>query len=90
MAIAKHHKRNFETLGRAFDAERVVILEVRERATGQVRVAVCTVSNYEDGKVGFMPFAVLVEGNPFELFDPPNPDEGFFDGQSEGTEGKAK
>ncbi len=67
---------NFTTLVRAFEAGNVALLEVRRAADKRVVAAVCAVNLIEDEFV-FTPFALMVEGNPFDLLEPPNPNGGF-------------
>lgn len=68
---------NFATLTHAFDAGNVALLQVRRIADQKPLAAICAV--HGDGKDFVLsPFAVMIEGNPFELFDPPNPEGGFY------------
>lgn len=67
---------NFETLAKAFSRNHAALVEVRRAADGAVVAAVCTVGR-EGRMFVITPFAVLVEGNPYELFDPPAPGGGF-------------
>jgi hypothetical protein len=76
MAIAEGHKENFETLQRAFAECSVALMECH-RKDGQVVVMLCTVSHFEDGDVGFTPFAEMVNGNPFAMYDPPEPNDDY-------------
>jgi len=67
---------NFATLTRAFEAGHVALLDVRRTADKRVVAAVCAVNLIED-EFAFTPFALMVEGNPFDLLEPPDPDGGF-------------
>jgi len=40
--------------------------------------AICAANRDPDGSVEFAPFAMLFNGNPYELLNPPNPEGGFF------------
>lgn len=63
--------RNFKTLSKAFAAGDVALLDVRRRSDGKSVAAIVAVGR--DGEdYTFTPFATMVEGNPFELFDPPS------------------
>lgn len=73
------HKKNFETLQQAFAQGDVALLEVQRVSDGKSVAAIVTVGR-EDGDYTFTPFAIMVEGNPFELYRPPNPEGGFFPG----------
>ncbi len=74
--IPRHERQNFDELSRAFGAGDAALMEVRRVADQAVVVAICAVS-FIDGAYGFTPYAVMVEGNPFDLFAPPLPGGGF-------------
>lgn len=74
--IPTYDRQNFDELCRAFVAGDVALMEVRRVADQTVVAAICAVS-YIDGEYGVTPFAVMVEGNPFDLFDPPVPGGGY-------------
>lgn len=73
MAIALHHKTNFQTLERAFDDGNVAIVECTDRATGEKVPVLCTVqpSGDEAAPIEMVPFAKLFVGNPYDEIDPP-------------------
>jgi len=77
MPLSKGDKGNFETLKLAVRHDDVALMDVRRRADGKSVAAVCAV-NAQDGKYEMIPLAVMVEGNPFELFDPPVPGSGSY------------
>lgn len=68
---------NFSTLGKAFDAHRVALMEARRRSDGKVVALLCAVNGERDGSVSFVPFAEMLQGNPYKQYDPPNPNGGF-------------
>lgn len=68
---------NFDNLARAFISGDAALVEVRRVADGAVVAAVCAIGR-AGGDFLITPFAVMVEGNPFELYDPPSPEGGFF------------
>ena len=74
--IVQGHKRNFDTLRRAFADGKVALLECRLRSTGEP-VAVVSAVTFDGKEYAFTPFAMFFNGNPFELLDPPNPEGGF-------------
>lgn len=82
MAIPTNDRANFDMLSRAFDAGHVALMEVQRVEDGKTVAAVCAVG-FEHGEYTFTPFAVMVQGNPFELFRPPAPDGGFYSEVSE-------
>jgi len=79
--LRKWNKANFKTLLRAAASGDLALMEVRRRADGKVVAALCAVGfDPNDGKggtYGITPFAIMVEGNPFDMFDPPDPAGGF-------------
>lgn len=78
MALSKTASKNFDTLLLAAENGDLALVEVRERATGKVREAVCAIG-FDGEQYAITPFAILIDGNPFELYDPPDPEGGFFD-----------
>lgn len=74
--LAQPDRTNFDTLSRAFGAGHAALVEVRRVADRSVVAAVCAIARDGD-EFTITPFAVMVEGNPFKLLDPPNPDGGF-------------
>lgn len=71
------HKENFETLKRAFAAGNVALMEVEVVATGERLAALCAVEQRADGEIDMVPFAVMLNGNPYQLLNPPKPEGGF-------------
>lgn len=76
MALGKHHLKNFETLQNAFRDENIAIMECQRRSDGEIVALLCAI-NYGGGEAQFVPLAEMVNGNPYELYDPPNPEGGF-------------
>ena len=76
--ISKIMKKNFETLSVAFACGDAALMDVRRRSDGKSVSAIAACNRQEDGSIIFTPFAILVEGNPYEMFDPQNPDGGYF------------
>ena len=67
------HKRNFETLQKAFASGDMCLLDCRLKATGERVAALCVVQqNHTDSDRAFIPFAIMLNGNPYELLDPPD------------------
>lgn len=70
-------KKNFQTLSNAFEQGRVCLLDVQRVSDGKSVAAICTVIGPDErGLYGFTPFALMVEGNPFELFRSPSVEKG--------------
>lgn len=79
MALNPHDKTNFNTLISAANAGCLALMEVQRVADEKPVAALCAVG-WDGDEYTFTPFATMVEGNPFELFNPPDPDNpaGFF------------
>lgn len=71
------HKANFETIKKAMKQGHTCLMECKIKATGEVVAVLCAFIPDKNGEVTFTPFAVLPNGNPYELLSPPNPDGGF-------------
>lgn len=76
MTVVQQHKPNFETLREAFENGDVALLECRLKTTGE-QVAVVVAVNRESDELAFVPFAMMFNGDPYEMLNPPNPDGGF-------------
>jgi hypothetical protein len=73
MAIPDTYRRNFETLLRAADDNALALMECRDAETGITRYVICAVGF--DGVAYLMtPFGHLCDGNPYEVYVPPNAD----------------
>lgn len=69
--LRKGDRMNFDTLLRAA-SDGALALVSAIRKSDQRRVAlVCAMQTNDDDTITPMPFAVMVEGNPFELFEDP-------------------
>ncbi len=77
MALAVGHRHNFNTLQKAFFAGDVALMECQLAATGETVPVICAANRGPDGSIEFAPFAMLFNGNPHELLNPPNPEGGF-------------
>lgn len=77
MAIAKGHKRNFNTLIEAVRAGDVALMECQLAATGETAAVICAANGLPDGGADFVPFAMLFNDNPYKLVNPPDPKGGF-------------
>ena len=53
-------------------------MECQLAATGEPVAVVCAANRQGDGEVEFAPFAMLFDGNPYEMLNPPNPEGGFY------------
>jgi hypothetical protein len=79
MAIPDYARKNFQTLLRAAEAGHLALLECTDAATGEPRY-VLTAVGWQDGEHGgeyvMTPFGHLADGNPYELYIPPDADVG--------------
>ena len=71
MSIPDHARANFETLVYAATRGDLALIECTEIATGEVRYVICAVGR-DDGDYVFTHFGHLADGNPFELYRPPD------------------
>lgn len=81
MTIVQQHRPNFATLQSAFQNGDVALLECQLKATGE-SVAVIVAVNREGEEFGFVPFAMMLNGSPYEMLNPPDPDGGFHEAES--------
>lgn len=70
MSIPDHPRANFQTLLRAAASGDLALMECTEIATGETRNVICAVGR-DGGDVVSTPFGHLADGNPFELYRPP-------------------
>lgn len=75
---AKAHADNLKTLLRAARMGHLGLLECQLKATGE-KVAVLTAFGQEGADIVMTPFAVLFNGNPYEMLNPPDPNGGFME-----------
>ena len=69
-ALREGDVKNFETLQRACKDNNLALLSARRKADGAKVALVCAMSDNGNG-YDIAPLAVMVEGNPYELFEPP-------------------
>ena len=78
MALLPGYRANFDTLRQAFLAGDAALMECQLAATGEPVAVVCAANRHDDGSVEFAPFAMLFDGNPYEMLNPPKPEGGFY------------
>jgi len=78
MSIPQHARNNFQTLLRAAGDGNLALMECLDGITGSPRYVICAVGR-DNGDYVFTPFGHLADGNPYEAYLPPDPDdpEGF-------------
>lgn len=72
MSIPDHARTNFQSLLRAAMGGDLALMECTEIATGETRYVICAVGR-DGGEFVFTPFGHLADGDPFELYRPPEP-----------------
>ena len=76
MAIPEYMSNNYETLLKAADAGHVALMECRRVDDGEVVYALCAVGDDGEGNACVTPFALMIDGNPYEMLVPPTEFEG--------------
>ena len=69
--LRKGDRMNFDTLLRAASDGAIALVSAIRRSDQQPVALVCAMRTNDDDTITPVPFAVLVEGNPFELFEDP-------------------
>jgi hypothetical protein len=69
--LRKGDRANFQTLMRAADHGGLALVSAIRKADQQPVALVCAMQQNPDDTITPVPFAVMVEGNPFELFEDP-------------------
>ena len=70
MSIPAHASTNFQTLLRAAADGNLALMECLDARTGNPRYVICAVGR-DNGDYVFTPFGHLADGNPFEIYRPP-------------------
>lgn len=65
------YKTNYETLLRAVKNEDLALVSAIRKADQAPVALLCAMHRLPDGNIIPVPLAVMVEGNPFELFEDP-------------------
>ncbi|MHB2266341.1 DUF6117 family protein [Aliihoeflea sp. PC F10.4] len=74
MAIPDDARTNFNTLLRAAGEGNLALMECQDAATGALRYVICAVGR-DGGDCVFTPFGHLADGNPYDAYLPPDPDD---------------
>lgn len=64
-------KTNFNTLFKAAGRDDLALVSAIRKSDGANVALVCAMQRNDDGTITPMPLAVMVEGNPFDLFQDP-------------------
>lgn len=73
MSIPTFAHTNFQTLLRAAGDGNLALMECLDATTGGPRYVICAVGR-DKGDYVFTPFGHLAEGNPYDAYLPPDPD----------------
>jgi hypothetical protein len=76
--IPKYMKTNYETVLAAAENGHLALLESHRVSDGERVFLLCGVSppTEEDETYSITPFAEMIDGNPFELYEPPFSEDG--------------
>lgn len=74
MAIPDYARTNFNTMLRAAGDGNLALMECLDAATREPRYVLCAVGR-NGGDYVFTPFGHLAEGNPYDAYLPPDPDD---------------
>lgn len=75
MAIPDPVRTNFNTLLRAAREGKLALMECLDAVTRERRFVVCAVGPADEGGFVMTPFGHLADGNPYDAYLPPNPDD---------------
>lgn len=75
MAIPDPVSTNFHTLLRAADDGNLALMECLDAATRETRYVLCAVGRADDGGIVMTPFGHLADGNPYDAYLPPDPND---------------
>lgn len=89
MKICRAQAPNLKTIIRAAKAGDLALVEGRVKATGEVVAVLCAIGR-NGTQYAITPFGHLCGGNPFEFYDPPNPNGGFTSELDHGSEGTSE
>jgi hypothetical protein len=69
--LLRGYRANFQTMLQASDNGDLALVSAIRKADQQPVALVCAMQRNDDQTITPVPFAVMVEGNPFELFEDP-------------------
>lgn len=75
MAIPDHARTNFNTLLRAASDGNLALMECLDATTGEHRYVLCAVGRADDGDFVMTPFGHLADGDPYDAYLPPDPND---------------
>ena len=69
--IVQKQKANFDTLTRAFADGSVCLMDCILKSTGEHVAVICAMQPAENKEIEMVPFAMLFNGNPFDMLTSP-------------------
>lgn len=69
--LAKGYKHNYDTLLQAAENGDLALMSAIRKSDQQPVALVCAMNRHENEDISMVPLAVMVEGNPYELYEPP-------------------
>ena len=75
--ICRAHAKNLDTLKLAFSRDEVALVECNRISDNTIVAMLCVVHMDQDGEYNIIPFAEMINGNPYDMYLPPNPNGGF-------------
>ena len=72
MPVPEGHKKNLQTIKRAANDGRLMLIECTDVKTGQPVVVLGALSDADDGGYAYVPLAKMFDGNPYEELMPPS------------------
>ena len=70
------YRANFDTLKRACENGHLAMVECLHVPSSKLAAVVCAIG-FKDGQYEIVPLARMLEGNPFDEYQPPDPNGGF-------------
>ena len=71
VVLTKGHRTNFDMMSTAANAGDLGLVSSRRVADGQDVALVCAIQIDEDGSIMLIPFAEMINGDPFEIYQDP-------------------
>ena len=70
-ALLPGYRKNFNTMLRAAKADDLCLMSAIRNSDGAPVALICAAQRNDDKSISLIPFAVMIEGNPYDLYTPP-------------------
>jgi len=70
-SVLAPYREQFANLCLALKIGDAVLVDCRNRATGEAEAVICILTEYPDGSAGVSPIAVMLKGDVLSQYDPP-------------------